>query len=397
MPRKPRKPSATPAGLMITRTSDGVLSPAQLEFNRLMKRLESARAKQLREQARLDELLVISIRDLMPLIDDLHRANRDIVFHASDALKEIKFSDKRRRWLKSLVSGKATDLLEDSCGLTPEDLVRLKEIIAELEPPHSKKRAQQEAMDDADDDAEDFEFMRAMLEKVARESGMDLDLSDMDPGMHPADFEREMAERFQAAAERSGTTTSKRPRKQTKAQIERARKLQEQEDAKKQDFKSLYKQLAKALHPDLEPDPELKLHKETWMKRLTGAYAAGDLRELLQIEMEWLGEEATNLASASDHKLMIYCDVLKQQISDLKRQTDGLLREPQYGPLQRFIHPFFGGMPKPAKIRSELRADLLRHREMLETLTQREVHRTKMMEQWADTHGRALRQTDIPF
>jgi hypothetical protein len=39
----------------------------------------------------------------MPLIDDLHRANRDIVFRVMDALPEIKFSTKRRRWLIELV------------------------------------------------------------------------------------------------------------------------------------------------------------------------------------------------------------------------------------------------------------------------------------------------------
>ncbi len=56
---------------------------------------------------------------------------------------------------------------------------------------------------------------------------------------------------------------------------------------KKRNLKSLYKQLAKVLHPDLETDPESKLQKEEWMKRLTSAHALGDLRELLSIEFEW--------------------------------------------------------------------------------------------------------------
>lgn len=133
------------------------------------------------------------------------------------------------------------------------------------------------------------------------------------------------------------------------------------------------------------------------MKRLTGAYAAGDLRELLQIEMEWLGEEATNLATASDRKLMVYCGVLKQQIADLKLQTDWLLNEPQYGPLRRFSHPFYGDMPKPTVIRSELRSSLRQHLSFIKDLEGGDLVRRKLLERWADEHGRSLQQPDCPF
>ena len=57
MPKTPAKKTASHRGLMITRAADGVLSPAQVNFNRLMKQLESARTKHLREAARLDGLL----------------------------------------------------------------------------------------------------------------------------------------------------------------------------------------------------------------------------------------------------------------------------------------------------------------------------------------------------
>ena len=124
-----------------------------------------------------------------------------------------------------------------------------------------------------------------------------------------------------------------------------------QEEAKNRDLKSLFKQLAKAFHPDLEPDPLLKQHKQVWMQRLNTAYAANDLREMLQLEMEWLGEEATNLATAGDEKLQVYCMVLKEQIADLKRQTQHLPDEPQYGPLQRFRDPFYGTIANPATIK----------------------------------------------
>ena len=42
-------------------------------------------------------------------------------------------------------------------------------------------------------------------------------------------------------------------------------------EAKNRDLKSLFKQLAKAFHPDLEPDPLHKQHKQIWMQRLNTA------------------------------------------------------------------------------------------------------------------------------
>ena len=298
MPDQPVKKPVNKSGLLITKDSERALSPAQIEFNRMMKRLENARSKLSREEARLDDYLAMTIRDILPFIDDIHRANRDIVFLTVNAVKEIKFNKKRRRLLKDLIIERAADLLHDSCGLDDDDLIKLEKIIAEFEPPYAKKRADEEM-------AQDFEYMRGMMEHAVRDMGIDLDFSDLTPDMDPAELEREMYERLHTALDTAGAKTAKAPRKQTKAQLEKARKLEEQEEARKRDFKSLYKQLAKALHPDLEANPQLKQHKESWMKRLTAAYAAVDLRELLQIEMEWLGEEASNLATAGEEKLKV--------------------------------------------------------------------------------------------
>lgn len=391
MARKSAKKSAKApvqaAGLQITKGKEEQLSPAQLEFNRVMEQLEKERAKHRRKQARLDKLKATVSRELMPLIDGICRANCDLVFHSLHALDEIKLSKKRRAWLEDLIRGKAMDVLADPSGLSTEDIAKLEKIILELTPAEEEEDERSE-----EEIAEEFDFLRSMVENIARNSGLDVDLSDLDMHMDPEDLERELADRLQAAGAGadSGADTKKKPRKQTKAQKEKARQLAEQEELNKRDIKSLYKQLAKALHPDLEPDPQLKLHKEIWMKRLTSAYTSGDLRELLQIEMEWLGEESSNLASAGEEKLKIYCNVLKEQIRDLKRQTMSLVETPEYSLLHRFMRPFSSSLPKPKEIKYQLQDELTRHREMLETLQGGGAYRKAMVEQWADAHGRSL-------
>lgn len=395
--RMPKKrlthPSSAP-GLMITGTGGRALSDAQGKFNRAMKRLESERGKLQRKQEQLDELLVVATRELVPLVEQINRTDRDLVFLVAAALGEVKLSKKRSRWLKDLVCGQAAELLDDSCGLSDEDIARLEATLAEIQPKEAKQREAAEA-------AEAFEYFCGMMEDVARGAGVEMDFSGLDPTMDLDELEREMAERFRAAceaADNQASSMSHRPaRKPTKAQAEKARKLAEQEEARTRDLKSLYKQLAKALHPDLEPDPQLKVHKEIWMKRLTGAYSGGDLRELLQIEMEWLGEEASNLAAAGDAKLRVYCAVLKEQIADIQQQALWLPDQPQYTPLRRFYGRFFTSMPVPAKIKADLKKELKGYREMLQALQAGGPLRCQLLEEWADNHERVMRSADIRF
>ena len=351
--------------LIICPKENEVLSRTQLEFNRLMKSLESVKAKHTREESRLDKILAISSGELMPLVEALSRANRDLVLNGFRALKTIKLTAKRRLWFKDLLSGKASDLLADPVGLSAEEIADLENVINELGDRHCDPRVRE-------DNSEEFDMMRQMFEQVARKAGIDLDLSDLDSSMDPDEFERLVHERLQEAAdamdgqEASAQNPEKNRRQPTKAQVEKEHKLAEYEEAKNRDLKSFFKQLAKAFHPDLEPDPIMKEHKEIWMKRLNMAYEKKDLREMLQLEMEWLGEEATNLTSAGDDKLKIYCSVLKEQIADLKRQTRMLINEPQYGTLWRFRDAYSGIISNPRSLKLHLEDELRRHLDFLQ-------------------------------
>jgi hypothetical protein len=374
--------------LLITPSTGAALSKAQIDFNKLMQRLENARIKYQKKEARLDQNLTIVIRDLYPLLEEFNRVSRDIALTARQALDTNKLTAKRRRWFADLISEKASDLLGDPVGLSDEDITTLEKIIEELGISEDTKQLNEE-------DAESFAILREMVERRAKIAGVDIDLSDLDVNSSPADLERILYQRFSeamdAAKEKDPVTPGKSGRKPTKAQLEKERKQQEREEAKNRDFKSLYKQLAKALHPDLETDPDMKLHKETWMKRLTTAYKNGDLRDMLQIEMEWLGEEATNLASASDDKLRVYSSVLKEQIEELKFKTDVLVDLPQYRPILRFLDPYSGEMYPPAEIKINYKHNIAKFKKMLAILAAGDAEARNLIHQWADSHGSGRR------
>jgi hypothetical protein len=314
------------------------------------------------------------------LFDDIRRsADGTLIVSARNALK---LTPRRKKGLDDLLSTKASVLLADSSGLSEDDIKRLEAIVQEL----SLSRAKAE---DDENVQSEFNEMRDMIEGMAELAGIKLDLSDLDPKMDPSEFERIVHERMAAfdsdtPFERPNTKAKRKP---SKAALEREKRQLEVEEAKTKDFKTLYKQLAKALHPDLETDPALKAKRQLWMQRLTTARDNGDLRDMLAIEMEWIGSEFSNLTQASDEKLRTYSLVLKEQIEDTKQQADELIFQPQYQFLQRFLPPFGRHLLPDFRIR-EFHDSISQLQNMNSILIAGGDAARKMIKSWADEHAR---------
>jgi hypothetical protein len=366
--------------LFVNQSSE--LSTAQKEFNRLMKRLANQRAKYEKEQEKLDDLQHAIIEYVMPLIERCNLINCEIAFRVRAALDRINFSNRQRHLLNDLLLCKVQEILDDTIGVAEEDLEKLLAIAEELAP-----------NDVVLPPTIDVEMLDAM-KKLARDNGIELDFEEDDFAANPHDFEKKLVEFMEELDEKMkqqrGTALPDRKRKPTKAQLEKQRKRFELEEAKQRDLKSLYKQLAKVIHPDLESDPQLKLHKEAWMKRLTVAHAEGDLGELLRIEMEWLGEESENLGKASEEKLLIYQAVLREQIRDLKQKTDTLFWQPQYNTLSRFISPPLMRIPSLSSLGKEWGMELQKCREILRELEQGDTAVRHTLKDWAETHHQVI-------
>jgi hypothetical protein len=116
-----------------------------------------------------------------------------------------------------------------------------------------------------------------------------------------------------------------RARANRKSKTERAREAAEQADQKQleSNAKTIYRQLARAHHPDLERDPEKQADKTAQMQRITEAYEADDLYTLLQLLAESGPADAD-----SDDVLARYTRALLQQQTALKQE----MNEVKYGP-----------------------------------------------------------------
>ncbi len=377
-------------GALVLKAAAGeVLSPAQIEFNRLMAQLETARAKFERERVRLDRIMDALTHQLMPLIEETHRLDFELIMYLQNALGTFRLTHRRRESLEDLLRERARDLVVDTCGLAPAQLEALQKLMEEIDPGWIDSESEEMG--------EGFDYLRAMMEETAREAGLEVDLSDIDLRQNPEEGMRKLHERLAAAKAAAARPLS---RKQTKSQIERERKQRAVEEAKQRDLKTIYKQLAKVLHPDLETNPDLRANKEEWMKRLTSAHAAGDLRELLRIEMEWLGEEASNLAAAGDEKLKVYSLILKEQIDDVKSRTFTLKDEPQYSSLRRIMDDFSRHIPRTDLLKQSLAAKVRDNQELLNSLQKGDAGARKTLYQLVDTHLQEREDDDfwqLPF
>ncbi|KAA9327632.1 J domain-containing protein [Hymenobacter busanensis] len=147
----------------------------------------------------------------------------------------------------------------------------------------------------------------------------------------PEPDEDEQTDRKQddAHAEHHAHQRGKRKTKAERDQEAAARALQADQQRLQAGAKAVYRQLARANHPDLERDPDLARQKTARMQRITRAYEANDLYALLQLLAE---HSALETDTASDELLARYTRALQQQQTELKLR----LQQLKYGDQNAF-------------------------------------------------------------
>ena len=133
---------------------------------------------------------------------------------------------------------------------------------------------------------------------------------------------------------------------------------------------TVFRHLASVLHPDRETDPAERARKTALMQRVTLAYHAHRLVDLLEIQREVAQADMGDMTSLSEEQLQSYIRVLKQQSEDLAhelQQREMWLRA-RY-PLNRFQKAI---RPRDlARILREVRAGVKHQLQQLDALKAR--------------------------
>jgi hypothetical protein len=179
--------------------------------------------------------------------------------------------------------------------------------------------------------------LRAFLKEMANATGIDVNPDDIED---PTDAEqvdrafREASARRRAEPPDEATgPEARKERRKTARQEERERLTRETEALKDKSLGTLFRQLAKVLHPDLEPDETLKAERQSLMQELTAAYERRDLSALLRMELRWLQKQEHNIEALGELRAKAYIQLLKDQLATLKDSVDLLLAHPRYQPV----------------------------------------------------------------
>ena len=145
---------------------------------------------------------------------------------------------------------------------------------------------------------------------------------------HPrtwAELEQERREAWQADHQVAAAQAEAQAQRKAASQARQQRKAPAQAqaaDLAQQRLRSLFRQLASALHPDREPDPERRLVKTALMSEANAAHERRDWLALLDIQQR--AAISTPASPASDAQLAEVTVLLKQQVADQERQRAAL-------------------------------------------------------------------------
>lgn len=304
------------------------LTPAQKMFNRLITKVKKLQQQQKEVIQDLDASLQFYYEMVLPEETRLQKALAERIKLAHHEYKNPKnFTQQELEGIRGLIE-EDLDILFSIAG--PADITaEIKAIFEEMNGVSFEERS-----------LEIMELMKHEIQEKFKASGIQTDLSSLninDPK------EKIMQDMFNSI----GKAFSKQPgankkTSKTKKQLEKELRREAFEELQKKSLNTIYRQLARALHPDLEQDPEQRLWKEGVMKKLASAYKKGDLYELLTIEMEFLNRSNDKLPLQSHEQLEIYNAILKDQEKDLQADIAMLPMHPKYMPLQEFFGSMFG-------------------------------------------------------
>lgn len=330
-------------GLVKIHGSKDALSKEQHAFNRLASRIRNLKARL--EQAERDhlELDQFHITQHRPALEALGQTILELALKLEETAAKGRPDKTKTRRLKQAIPSlldHAFDLIEPT---------------AEGQALHEKYARKGHAAQRQEEATAEADLFLDLAEMAGFEIPPEVRANRHDPEAMDAFAEslaRQAAEDL--AAEELARAQRASRQKKTKKQLQREAADKAKADLKQRSLRDIYLALAKTLHPDIEPDPAKRRHKEDYLKQASAAYQNGNLIELLQLEMAWL--ETSGAQDAPPDKLKLFLEVLREQAATLERachQTELRLLE-EYG-------AFSARAARRAMAEAKKKADLNRH------------------------------------
>lgn len=275
-------------------------TPAQKRFNQLVTQTETLVRKIESTRMAMDTHRGLHASSLGPLEKERDGHMRQMALWLAERLKKKGLTVKQKAYTGEILCGLAGSLA-------------------------LKGDAQMQALHDAHspDSLEDVQWdatsdMQRMMEEVLGESLGDGDMpfGSMEALLHAAKQKMQASVEQEAQAKAQRAAKKKKSPTQLKKDALAAAQAQDADGA----LRTLYRQLASALHPDREPDPQEQLRKTALMKEANAAYERRDLLALLQLQLQADLADADHVASLAQEKLSALTALLKERVAVLNQE-----------------------------------------------------------------------------
>ena len=327
----PRQEEATQAPLQALRVTAAhtgrKLSPAQQSFNKLLSRIHNVTVMLQELDVRVNKFQAPHQQAMAALQKQADLQLKAMLLLLHGHLQTRHVTKAQRRDLSELVAG----LLLQAEHLQDPDLLALMD----------QYYSQAEQAQWAADDEEDIQALRNLV-RATFAADEQPDLPDDPDALMSLLMQRTAlnAARDGAPQEAQAKPARRSRRKNTRQQQAAEQAEQEQLDAKAT-MRTLYRQLASALHPDRESDPQERARKTELMSQANAAYERQDLATLLKLQLQTTALDAEAISRMADEKIRAMSTLLKQQLATLEaelRQSEhrashslGILVSAKYG------------------------------------------------------------------
>lgn len=300
-------PNALPltdfSGLALLAPDHAKLSPAQKRFNELLARIE---------------VLTHQVQRLQAWSDRHRHAHVQALYTAAQQAREL-----RKSLLLFLHEQlHSADLTAQQQRMARNKLRSLMDLLSPLADPQVQALADLYADDEVDQEeaqelAEAAERVRAKIE-AALGQPIDNPSQYRTPEAMVAAGMRQWQRQQEADDDRKAAKRAARKAKNKPV----AEKSEVQQTDAKTALRTIYRQLASALHPDREPDEQERQRKTSWMSEVNAAYEKADLSTLMRLQMQVTQVDPQASARMADDKLQAMCLLLKEQVSALEDDLD---------------------------------------------------------------------------
>jgi hypothetical protein len=310
-----------------TAPTQAPLSPAQKQFNNLIKKIDTQKKLLAEWQETFSRCQQDAMTKLEPLKKTLQEQQLAMLKLLDQQFTSHKFTANQQDKLSHLITETCEELLQT------DGSDQLKTLYNKYSGGDYDTEAQEEQDMAAD-------FLKQMME---RELGIKIEDGEFDPNEPEASAER-LFTKFKQQQEQAEAASAARPqRKKTAKQLAQEAKDAEEAANVSKSIQAVYRQLTSALHPDREQDPVERERKTELMQQVTVAYGNKDLLKLLELLLAVEQIDQTKLNNIAADRLKHYNKILNDQLRELQEEV--FLKEDQ---IRMMLHlaPFETLSPK---------------------------------------------------